>query len=237
MVEGQESINRSYDKLASEYENIAEKRRTYCNEIDRLVEKNVIGRNLLDIGSGNGERIANIQKKLGIDVYAIEASTQMYELLRRKPNINARKGISQEFQNDLINRFDNVTALWNVLGHIPTARELGQSLDNIYRYLKKDGVFICDVNNRHNIKQYGYKVLGRIIIDIIDFKRMRGDVTTERKMRGENIKLYGHLFNRNEIVSALKDSKFKRVRVKYVDYDNGNRCMRGTGQMFIVASK
>ena len=134
MLRKQELINMSYDKLAEDYNNIADLRRNYCNTIDMLIQDNFWGENILDIGSGNGERIANIQKELNVQVYSIEASDNMYRLLKNKKKICSRKTNAQEYQEDLVGKFDNVTALWNVFGHIPTEKDLNVCLNNVYKY-------------------------------------------------------------------------------------------------------
>ena len=88
------------------------------------------------------------------------------------------------------------------------------------------------------MNEYGYRVIGRIMIDMVNFKRDRGDVYTTRKTKEGNVKLFGHLFTRNEIVKELKKSKFTDIEIKYINYKNGALCrFKYSGQMFIVARK
>ena len=110
------------------------------------------------------------------------------------------------------------------------------SLKNIKSYLKAGGVFIFDVNHRHNIKEYGYKALGRIVIDNLNFKRSRGDVVTKKMIDGKEISLYGHLFIEDEIKTILDEAGFNSVELIPINYSTGEKELtKYFGQLLVIA--
>ena len=52
-------------------------------------------------------------------------------------------------------RFDVITCLWNVLGHVPTAEKRLHALSAIASLLTPNGRFFLDVNHRYNARSYG----------------------------------------------------------------------------------
>ena len=118
--------------------------------------------------------------------------------------------------------FNCILALWNVLGHIANGMERLEALKQIRAKLDPDGVFICDINNRHNINSYGFlRVIGRIIADYINFSEKRGDAHYIWKINGKDYQGFGHLFTPNEAEKLFADAGFEIIARWTVDYETG----------------
>tara|TARA_Y100001954_G_C15829065_1_gene613928 strand:- start:14108 stop:14827 length:720 start_codon:yes stop_codon:yes gene_type:complete len=234
----QESINTAYNTLCSSYSSISLSRNAYCSSIDKLVLNYAGGTEYLDIGSATGARLDNLRKSLNLPyVYSIEPSLDMYDKLRSYSNIRPYHLSAQQYVPEFDQKFDCVTALWNVFGHIPSESLLHQSLTNIRKYMKPHSVLLFDVNNRHNYSSYGVKALFRSTLDYFDFRRERGDTTIFLSQNNQKIPLYGHLFAISEVKTMLSQSGFSIKNIHYVNYNTGRVCSsRFLGQIFVCAS-
>ena len=232
--------NTGYDQIAPSYKIIYEQRRTYLNAIDSLVIPYLKKRTVLDIGSGDGSRISNLYKSADIKkLFCLEPSFEMYKKLSKYDFIQASMLTAQQEELAFHNKFDIVTSLWNVLGHVGTLQELNISLENIRKYLKNNGLLIFDVNNRLNGSAYGLPTaIYRLFIDFFFYKRSRGDTYTKWDINGKEIRAYGHIFSPFEVFKLLKIHKFKIIETFYVNYSTGKISKNFfKGQMFIVAQK
>jgi 2-polyprenyl-3-methyl-5-hydroxy-6-metoxy-1,4-benzoquinol methylase len=99
---------------------------------------------LLDIGSGSGQFLYEM-KTLGLDVYGIEPG-KFDEEGNKRYNLNIKKGDikSAKYKKE---SFDIIT-LNHVLEHINTPNE---TLQEIKKVLKKDGVLIISVPNTNSL--------------------------------------------------------------------------------------
>lgn len=232
------SIN-LYNNLFTEYEDYIVKVKKYLDSVDNITELNLSnGSNWLDVGSANGERIINLNKNLNKKVMFIDNSEKMLGLLLSK-GLEAKKiDISNKYSIKEINqKFDNITCLYNVLGHIDSEKLRNEAFKNINKLLDDNGIFIFDVNNRWNYKQYGFvKVIINFILDIL--KINSGDYDINIQSRNKNIKSKVHLFNYFEIKKLLFKTGFKIKKSYIVDYKSGEIYkLIFKGQIIIVAQK
>ena len=109
------------------------------------------GKRLLDIGSGSGQFLYEM-KQFGLDVYGVEPG-EFDEKGNKKEKLNIKKSdlISAKYQEDF---FDIIT-MNHVLEHINNPDE---TLKEINRILKKDGMFIIGVPNYNSL---AYKIFGK----------------------------------------------------------------------------
>jgi len=238
MVDVQHLTNQAYTCLANDYPSICSDRQQYIEAIDNLVYPLLTGRKVLDVGSGDGKRIQRlVELACPESVLCVEPSEGMFALLTANSSLPALMQSAQTFNPELSNKFDVVTCLWNVLGHIPYA-ELKATLVHLNTYLVSSGVLIFDVNNRHNI-QYGRLVsLYRRILDQFFFYPSRGDVCFAKSAGAISTTLYGHLFTHKEVVSLLESTGFRVLRHCTVNYSNGLvSSSLHHGQHFFVALK
>ena len=99
---------------------------------------------LLDIGCGLGTFLY-LMKKEGFEVVGTEISKWASEFIKKKYNIEIFNGTLEEakFPSE---SFDIIT-LWHSLEHIPNPKE---TLNEINRILKKDGLLLIACPNFHN---------------------------------------------------------------------------------------
>jgi 2-polyprenyl-3-methyl-5-hydroxy-6-metoxy-1,4-benzoquinol methylase len=128
----------------SENKNII--KRIIFSPIKFLIRGSIIKREvkLLDIGCGSGQFLYEM-KSLGLDVYGVEPG-KFDEKGNKKYNLNIKKGDikSAKYKKDY---FDIIT-LNHVLEHINSPNE---TLKEIERVLKKDGVLIIGIPNTNSL--------------------------------------------------------------------------------------
>lgn len=214
----------AYDAIAPLYEEYSGKRQAYLDAVDELVIANLKPENrLLDIGSGDGRRLAKIRACAGLsEIIAVEPSAEMAKICEHNVGIPVYQEFGENIDQLDIGSFDVVTALWNIFGHIPSSRARLQTLLNIREKLRPGGKLILDVNNRHNALAYGYwTILQRLLVDTVNFKESRGDARYQWEIDGTTFNANGHLFTAREIEKLFADAGFKVSNRYSVNYDNG----------------
>lgn len=228
----------SYDAIAPVYKEYSKKRKEYLTAIDNLViERLRANMRILDVGAGNGSRLNKIISKSNIkQCIAIEPSSEMAKLCSENKIIEVYQTTAEEMNTIDIGKFDAILALWNVFGHITSSSKRLIALKNIAAKLNTNGIFILDVNNRHNANSYGFfTVLKRIIIDSFFFDESRGDAKYEWEISGKIYHGSGHLFTAPEIEVLFDEVGFKVIERCSVNYLNGIRSnSKYKGQLFYV---
>lgn len=206
-----------YDSLASSYSQISKRRKSYLDAVDNfIIEKKYPNKieNYLDIGAGDGRRTVKIMSALNIKKgWALDDSIQMLKDLNaaeiKKINMPLK-----DFKTD--QTFDLITCLWNVLGHVVSREERNNFLSKVSTLLSPGGYFVFDVNNRYNIKQYGYNnVMENLKNDHRQSKTKGVFKLSDSKV---STQVYIHSpFDIEEYVSH----NFKLDGNYYIDYDTG----------------
>lgn len=187
---------------------------------------------LLDIGTGDGTRLARIIENFsGITTVAIEESPSMYSIAQQ--NLKNVRLINSEFVASGLpqNSFSHITALWNVLGHVEN-RQL--FLKSVYQSLKTNGLFLLDVNNRYNIKEYGIRSA---------FNNLRNNfcspaIANRYKLRCSDVEAEVFIYSKQELIRELKEAGFLIMKMLYVNYNNGHtEKFPIFGQLFCVARR
>ena len=219
-----EKISNFYDEITPFYRQYSEKKLLYLKSVDEFIIKNIINEanSLLEIGAGDGIRGMNIAKLTGIkNIVLNDNSEKMIEKCREL----SPKEVWQCDAEDLEKynkKFDIVTCLWNVLGHLKNQNCRIKALKNIKSLLNKDGIAFIDVNNRYNAESYGYfQVFKRIIHDFFIFNETNGDTNYFWEIEGNKINAMGHLFTPFEIENLIKKSGLRIYKKVIVNYDNG----------------
>ena len=231
-------IIRAYDAIAPLYEEYSSQRQAYLDAVDELViEQLESASRWLDIGSGDGRRLAKIKARSGLkDVVAVEPSAEMARICEA----GAAVPVYQEFGENIdrldIGQFDVATALWNIFGHIPDRAARLKTLVNIRQKLKPRGRLIVDVNNRHNALAYGrWNVLLRRLVDAVDFRESRGDAHYAWRIGEQTFNASGHLFVPAEIEALFNEAGFEVCKRFSVNYASGEvSTSRFRGQLFYI---
>lgn len=224
-----------YDQVAPVYAEYASKRKEYINSIDQLVIDSLNSNmRLLDIGAGDGIRLSKILDITKIkNAMAIEPSLEMAKLCKLNADVEVKQSLIENIDIADMGTFDAITALWNVLGHIPSNSRV-KSLKLMAKLLSPDGIIMLDVNNRHNAASYGkLKIFWRKVIDTINFKESRGDSYYNWHIGKLKIPSYGHLFIYSELMNLFNQANLIVEDFIAVNYINGNLSNNKTqGQLF-----
>ena len=230
-----------YEFLAPTYQSICESRARYIAAVNQhCIELLSQSRNWLDVGSGDGARVRDIISQVRIEnIVCIEPSRAMADLCAE----NVPEGevynryLDVLFSNNHLNHFDCVTALWNVLGHVPSAGERRKFVDHVRTALRPGGIFLLDVNNRHNGQAYGFfRCLSRYLLDRFCFRESNGDATYTLTVNGKSERCQGHIFTAEELVDLFPRDKWASVEICYIHYRSGKRVnTRFQGQILVKA--
>lgn len=134
----------------AQYYNILYKEKDYKKEVDyvdRLIRQYSAKHNktLLDIGCGTGNHDLWFSKK-GYKVVGIDKSSEMISIAKNqklpKPRMQFYTANACSFA--LKRKFDIAISLFHVMSYLTTNEVVINSLRNIYKHLKKNGLFIFD---------------------------------------------------------------------------------------------
>jgi SAM-dependent methyltransferase len=233
---GSDTSSSYYDELASEYQETSKRRLPYLLGVEKIVADVLLSssplRRLLDIGTGDGVRLARILKEIGAaEVVAIEQSSGMHHLAQK--NIPGVTILNQDFVEADIPKgyFTHVTALWNVIGHVKSRPIF---IEAVYKSLSKGGVFIFDVNNRYNVRAYGVRNVAKNYgLDLI-----RGDASGRYSLQCGGVTTEVFIYSERLLRTDLMRAGFKIKDIIYVNYDTGIReNVPIFGQILCVAVK
>lgn len=221
----------AYDRLAPHYRAYASTRAAYLDAVDRfIVAHSPRAARMLDVGSGDGVRAVGIARAIdAARVVLCEPSEAMAASCRAQPVACVWTCTAQCLPH-CDERFDVITCLWNVLGHLPDHGSRVAALAGMRRLLSPGGTLFCDVNNRHNANAYGHaRVMLRRLIDSLIPDERRGDSQFEWAIEGECIPAAGHLFTPAEMQGLTREAGLVVEERLAVDYLSG-RSSRGASQ-------
>lgn len=134
-----------------------------------MIEKSKIDKDskVLDLGCGNGEVAIYIANKTGCQITGVDLSGVRIENAKKKLENNDRVDFLKATATDLPFEDNSFTHIWSqaVIYHI---HDKEKALREIYRVLKKDGIFIFDdlLKLKENISEDSKKyVYDRLLFD------------------------------------------------------------------------
>lgn len=222
----------------------------FLNEIRRTNGK------ILEVGVGTGRLFINALNQ-GADIYGIDLSQSMIEVLSEKLTAEQYKRISlQNIIDFSFNfQFDLIIAPFRVIMHLLEKEDQLMAINNIFKHLEKNGRFIFDVfvpdlsyliNGTDNYTDFegeydNGKVLKRtistkpdLIKQIIDVKfNMEWDENNELK-HDEWIMPIRYFF-RYELEHLIERSNFSRYKI-FGDYQ-GNKLDQESKDFIIICYK
>ena len=237
----------AYDRLAAHYADLSRRRELYLRGVEREIISRIPkgSRSLLDVGAGDGTRAVRIASQLGIErvvlvepskgmvgksvnhaeVWPLRAESLAQGCLERAEEDNRACGpwTAEGFRPYTIaERFEVITCLWNVLGHVPTADKRLLALSAIARLLAPKGRFFLDVNHRYNLRSYGVLLTGaRWIHDRFWCGENNGDVLAKWPVGEAGISTYGHVFTHREIMRLADAAGLELDTRVVIDYETG----------------
>lgn len=214
-----------YDKIAKDF---SQSRNYIWEEMD--IAKTYIKNddNILDIGCGNG-RFFEVAEEKNANYTGVDNSEKLLEIARNKYKTKTKlilaNAISLPFEN---NSFDVVVS-FAVLHHIPSKELRGKFMEEVFRVLKKDGVFIVTVWNLWQ-KIYISKIIKYALLKIVglsslDFKDIYLDFGKQKNAR------YLHAFTKRGFKKLLSSNDFKTQKMSVLKRKNGQ------GNFFAICKK
>ncbi len=222
----------AYDRVAPFFADIARRRRQYLESIDELIGARVPSgsRSMLDVGAGDGKRARQIARRAGLDeTVFLEPSAEMIKGAENSCGILRMRAEDLGLENSepANRRFDVITCLWNVLGHVRPAKTRAHVVRQLGRLLSPNGVLFLDVNHRYNARAYGrLRTAGRFLHDRLWPGESNGDVTVSWSFGDLRCHTYGHVFSDREIRQLAAEAELEICERMVVDYDTGDvkRC-------------
>jgi SAM-dependent methyltransferase len=182
-------ISRFYDAV---YDKILSKDGLifYLNEINKTNGA------ILEIGAGTG-RIFVPSLNSGADIYGIEPSENMLEILKGKiPESEFHRIFIQDVRDLSLNKkFSLIYAPFRIFSHLLTVKDQLKALNNIYYHLEPGGRFIFDVF---------VPDLNRITADTDNIPEFDGEYEPGKKLKRFASIKYNH-------IEQLMDLKFKFI--------------------------
>ncbi len=228
----------AYDRISQAYGKLAQRRERYLIAVEREILSRVpLGsKSLLDIGAGDGSRALRIASQTGIGRIAlVEPSAKMAD---RTPNNAEIWHVRAEELGDRPSdeKFDVITCLWNVLGHVRGTALRIEALKAIKGLLSQDGRFFMDVTHRYNVHSYGFVPTAlRFLYDYFAPSDKNGDVMAYWNIGERRIGTYGHVFTHREIMHLAVASGLKPEERVVIDYEDGQvRRRTFQGNLFYV---
>lgn len=217
----------AYDLIAPVFPRLAEQRRPYLEGVDRLVvaEMPVGGRSMLDVGAGDGTRAGCIARNRGVaELVLLEPSLAMQGSAAADAKVWTMRA---EQLHSVEARFDVITCLWNVLGHIFPAAGRIEVLRQFRRLVSPQGKVFVDVNHRYNASHYGALPTAlRFLRDRISPDEKNGDVVVHWDIEQTQCATMGHVFTDREFRSLSLAGGLSIEKRFVLDYATGERRRR-----------
>lgn len=223
----------------------------YYALIEQAVQNNNISTDsILEIGIGTGKLTEKIAKKSKL-YYGIDISEEMLSLaserLKNIDNISLICANIVDFK--IVDFFDLIFSTLDTMNYILKSEDLIKSFENIYNSLKKDSLFIFDLNSENKLRNvlgnnsyiYEYENIfytwqnfldeeENIVDFVLDFF-IEEDGLYRRITEEQSEKIYTNEF----ILKTLKEVGFQEIN--YIDFDTGEKVDSNTQRILFVSKK
>lgn len=214
-----------YAGLAGVYDRYAGARRAYLDAVDRLILDRVprgTATRYLDVGAGDGRRTAVIAAGVGAaSVAVLDNCGPMLAGCRAHPAWRIFEAPLEDFTDDST-RYDLITCLWNVLGHVEDDAKRGMALRNIRSLAAPGARIFIDVNNRYNAGAYGiWRCAKNVVLDGLRRSDRTGDISFTLRVGDAAVPSSVHLFSPFEMRRLIRGAGLRVVDEIVVDYRTG----------------
>jgi 2-polyprenyl-3-methyl-5-hydroxy-6-metoxy-1,4-benzoquinol methylase len=215
----------AYDLIATKYSALRAERGAYLGAVEKVIISQIAGNasSMLDIGSGDGTRALRVAKQSGLKhVVLLEPSSAMRAQISEDADIwPIRAEDIADYTRGRGSRFDVITLLWNVLGHVPHAARR-DVLVQVAALLSLRGFFFIDVIHRYNIRSYGFaRTVLRYLRDCIAPNTTNGDVVVRWDKLNYSCATYGHVFTNHEMLALTTNAGLALEKRVILDYQTG----------------
>jgi len=231
----------AYDRLAPYYSHFSKKRSAYLRSVEKQIAARIPkgAKSLLDIGSGDGSRAARIAGAAGMPrVVLLEPSAKMSSEMPAGCEVWRMRAEDMDV-SAIAERFDVLTCLWNVVGHIPGSDARVRALRAAAQLLSSAGLLFVDVIHRYNVRSYGVTMtVARWLRDRISPSDNNGDVKARWSTAGGEISTYGHVFSEREMRRLAGAAGLECAERIVIDYGTGEvRRASWTGNLLYVLQR
>ena len=211
----------AYDAFAPYYKAYSKTKEPYLRRIEDIIIARANGAaSLMDAGAGDGSRALRI---------TLAASVKRTVLLEPSAGMRAQCAEGSEIWPcevseipDGMERFEIITCLWNVLGHVQGTQQKLFFLAKLKTLLSPGGMIFLDVSHRYNAAAYGWiKTIARMAHDLVLPSENHGDVIVSWKAGRRTISTQGHVFTHGELQWLFRSAALKIVERWVIDYENG----------------
>ena len=214
----------AYNQLAPYYSHFSKQRAAYLRRVEELIAARIPAgaSSLLDIGAGDGGRALRIASRSGIArVVLLEPSARMSG--EPPSGCEAWRMRAEDLDVSEVGlRFDVITCLWNVLGHVEGFKKRVRALSVAAQLLSPKGLLFVDVIHRYNVRSYGIvTTAARWLADHLAPSDKSGDVKTRWQTSGGEISTYGHVFTHREMEHLAQSAGLKCSERMVIDYGTG----------------
>jgi len=214
----------AYHQLAPYYSHFSRRRAAYLRRVEELIATRIpLGASsLLDIGAGDGQRALRIASTSQISqVVLLEPSVSM-----SGENPSAcevwRTRVEDLDVSKVALRFDVITCLWNVLGHVEGSKNRVRALSLAAQLLSPKGLLFLDVIHRYNVRSYGVVMTAaRWLGDHLAPSNDSGDVQARWQTSAGEIRTYGHVFTHPEMEHLARSAGLESSERVVIDYGTG----------------
>jgi 2-polyprenyl-3-methyl-5-hydroxy-6-metoxy-1,4-benzoquinol methylase len=214
----------AYDRLAPHYAQFSERRSAYLRSVEEQIGSRILptAKSLLDIGAGDGTRALRIADTAGMSrVVLLEPSSQISGGEARGTERWSVRAEGLDVPK-IAERFDVITCLWNVIGHIKGSDNRARALSTATQLLSSNGLLFVDVIHRYNVRSYGWVMTtARWLRDRLAPGKSTGDVVARWKTTTGEISTYGHVFTDREMQRLAGAAGLEIVERLVIDYETG----------------
>jgi Methyltransferase domain len=147
---------------------------------------------------------------------------ELWAKVSNRPSFRADMSEAEIKEKKNVRRFDVITCLWNVLGHIRRVEDRERAMRGMAECLTPWGKCFLDVNHRYNLRSYGVVAsAARFIRDSIFYKETNADVVATWDLGGSSISTHGHVFTDREVRQLAAAAGLRIEERIVVDYDSG----------------
>lgn len=214
-----------YTNFQDEYGLRVDAQKEYLASVDDILISKIPHTNFswLDVGTGDGSRILDLSRKLDACVDVVE-ETDLIKRYGLASEFNfAFQGKFENFPS-FVARYDVVSFLWNVLGHVDNPQLV---LSKAHRLLKSGGILFFDVPSMLNV-DYGF---WRVVRNSLLFSR--SSFVVKHSPQGHLVRF----FSQSLLREFLQSAGFRKIEFHYVS-KAGRKVYSGfRGQIICVAKK
>lgn len=228
-----------YNAVSRQYPAYVLKRINYIRAVDAFIsDQTRNSKDMLDVGSGDGQRAIALAEKMGIrQVILLDNSPLMCQISERQhSNISKRVILADitQLKKDFRGKYDIITCLWNVFGHINSEEKRIHALRTMRAKLKNSGAIYFDVNNRYNFKAYRFNALKNIIGDLFHPRGTKGNFPLSFTVNGVEAKTTVHVFSPEEVRRMIHAAGLRISQVAYINYETGARERNWLGGQLVL---